>query len=120
MDKKKKAKKGFSSNGNQGLTIGVFLLITLGLFVVWSKFDSPATVLEYSKFFQQLEKDNVKSLTVQGQVIEGIFINESTNLSENFSTVVPMNDPMLLPLLKEKNVLIKGKVMQSSGASSSF
>ena len=117
---KKKTKKKLPSNGNQGLTIGVFLLITLGLFVVWSKFESPATVVEYSKFFQQLENDNIESISIQGQKIEGIYTSKNTNVVKNFLTIMPMNDPMLLPLLKEKNILTKGKIVQSSGASSSF
>ena len=117
---KKKTKSKLPSNGNQGLTIGVFLLITLGLFVVWSKFESPATVVEYSKFFQQLENDNIESISIQGQKIEGIYTSKNTNVVKNFLTIMPMNDPMLLPLLKEKNILTKGKIVQSSGASSSF
>lgn len=120
MDKKKKAKKGFSSNGNQGLTIGVFLLITLGLFVVWTNLKSPSTILEYSKFFTKLENGSINSLTVQGQGISGEYVNETTGIPENFTTVIPMNDPTLLPLLKEKNISITGKPIQSSGASSSF
>ncbi|MGL5955151.1 MAG: ATP-dependent metallopeptidase FtsH/Yme1/Tma family protein, partial [Brevinema sp.] len=113
MDRKKNKKP----QGNQGATIGIFLLITLGLFMIWSRFDPPAAVVEYSKFFNMLQQGQVKSLSVQGQKIEGI----STGLDpSNFITIIPMNDPDLLPLLREQNVLIEGKIVQNSGANNSF
>lgn len=115
----KKRKKGMLSQSNQGLTIGVFLLITLGLFVLWSRFDTPSTMLEYSNFFDKLKSNQIKSTVVQGQKIEGSYIN-GTAQTERFITIIPMNDPELLPLLKSNRVLIEGKLDQSSGASTSF
>lgn len=112
-------KKSPITNGNQGIAVGVFLLITLGLFVLWSRFDTPPTVIEYSRFVKQLESGQVKSISVQGQRIEGQ-ITGANNTAESFLTIIPMNDPTLLPLLKEQNVIINGKVVQSQGSSSSF
>lgn len=120
MDKKRRKRRS-DSQGNQGLTIGVFLLITLGLFVIWSKFDSPATVVEYSVFFNKLKNGQVQSLSIEGQKIEGVFSGSKTEQdSHNFITIIPMNDPELLPLLREQNVLIEGKVIQNSSMNNSF
>ncbi|MGL4677150.1 MAG: ATP-dependent zinc metalloprotease FtsH [Brevinema sp.] len=111
---RKKTKK---PQGNQGITIGIFLLITLGLFMIWSRFDPPATVVEYSKFFNMLQQGQIQSLSIQGQKIEGIIMGTDPS---SFVTIIPMNDPELLPLLREQNVLTEGKIVQNSGANNSF
>ncbi len=117
----KKRKKRQSSQGNQGLTIGLFLLITLGLFVVWSRVDTPTSVVEYSTFFKRLQSGQVQSITIQGQKLEGVFTGLKSDQNPNhFVSIMPMNDPDLLPLLKSNNVSIEGKIVQNSGTGNSF
>ena len=115
-----KKKNKMPAVGGQGITIGVFLLITLGLFVLWSRFETPPTMVEYSRFFKKLETGQIQSLTVQGQKIEGRMLGADSLNPERFLTIIPMNDPDLLPLLKSQDILLEGKMIQSSSSTQSF
>ncbi|MGL4394099.1 MAG: ATP-dependent zinc metalloprotease FtsH [Brevinema sp.] len=111
-------KKKNSPNNNQGLYFGIFLLMSLGLFVVWNRFDTPRSVVEYSTFFDRLQADQVDFVSIQGQKIEGIMTDPTTSRKEQFLTVMPLSDTELLPLLKEKRVKIDGKLIQTNNANS--
>ncbi|MGL4563009.1 MAG: ATP-dependent zinc metalloprotease FtsH [Brevinema sp.] len=111
-------KKKNTPNNNQGLYFGIFLLISLGLFVVWNKFDAPRSIIEYSAFFDKLEKGEIHSVSIQGQKIEGLMSGLNGTKREQFITVMPLNDNALLPLLREKKVKIDGKVIQTNSTGS--
>ncbi|MGL5721385.1 MAG: ATP-dependent zinc metalloprotease FtsH, partial [Brevinema sp.] len=106
------------SGGNQGLYFGLFLLISLAVFVVFTRFNPPQTLIEYSTFYQNLESGRVRSVRIQGQVIEGTFKTNTINEVDRFRTIQPLNDPDLLPLLRSNSVIVAGEVVQSSGGGS--
>jgi len=116
----KKKRKDISNNNGQGLYFGLFLLISLGIFVLWTKFDTPQTIIDYSQFYHKLETGQIQSVSIQGQKIEGLMENTNTKKPDNFLTIIPITDPSLLPLLKNKNINITGKVISSGSGNSSF
>ena len=107
-----------SGGGSQGLYFGLFLLISLAVFVIFTRFNPPQTLIEYSTFYQKLESGLVRSVRIQGQVIEGTFKTNTVSEVDRFRTIQPLNDPDLLPLLRSNNVLIAGEIVQSSGGGS--
>ncbi|MEJ2116951.1 MAG: ATP-dependent zinc metalloprotease FtsH [Alphaproteobacteria bacterium] len=64
--------------------------------------------IDYSKFLTEVEKKNVKSVTISGNVLTGQEIKGQLNDSSDFVTIAP-NDPQLVERLRSQNVDIKGK-----------
>ncbi|MDR2193076.1 MAG: ATP-dependent zinc metalloprotease FtsH [Treponema sp.] len=61
-------------------------------------------MLPYSSFMNQLEQKNVdKIVIVDNNLIEGMFRKGGA-----FKTVIPYNDPTLLPLLLENDIAVEG------------
>lgn len=105
-------------SGNQGLYFGLFLLISLAVFVIFTRFNPPQTLIDYSAFTQSLNSGRVRSLRIQGQVIEGFFNTNTVNEVERFRTIIPLTDPDLLPMLRSNDVTFSGEVVQAGGGSS--
>ncbi|MGL4366802.1 MAG: ATP-dependent zinc metalloprotease FtsH [Brevinemataceae bacterium] len=114
-------KKDTPNGSDQGLYFGLFLLISLGIFVIWSKFDTSQTIIDYSQFFTKLSEGKIQSVSIQGQKIEGYMAGiTGTQKSESFLTIIPLNDPDLLPMLREHKVSTTGKLIQSGSGTSSI
>lgn len=113
-----KKKKRFSSETKgQGLSAGIFILLCLVIFAISLRVNESQQQLTYSSFFDKLENNQIQSISIQGQKIEGVVIGDTVNRG-SFQTVMPLSDPALLPLLREKGVEIQGKVAQASGGAS--
>jgi len=97
--------------------IYLFLFVMLGYWVLTDSegmFGSQAEI-EYSTFKKQLREDNIKSVHIEGDQINGMFREEQrlnrsesdTSAVERFITVIPsFGDESLASMLEEKEVTI--------------
>ena len=109
--------KGKLPNGkdNQPLYFGIFLLIVLAVFAILFFFTDRTTQVPYSEFLNQLESGDVSQVTVQGQVIKGSMAYQ-TDTAIAFQTIIPIEDPELLPRLLSNDVKVTGEVVRDSGS----
>ncbi len=97
-----------------GFTRNLALWIVIGLVVVtaYNLFNSTqqqnSAEIDYSTFIENVETDQVKSITVSGRVIDGVYRN-----GQRF-TVYGLEDASLLPLLREHNVAVRAAPEESS------
>ena len=61
-------------------------------------------VFPFSRFLQEVERDNVKEVTIAESDVKGKLAN-----SESFKTVMPMEYPELINMLRNKQVVITGE-----------
>ena len=117
---------GGPGNGGSSLLIRVVLLVVL-LLGVWYFFQffasgsngasSNAIEVPYSQFYQQVENDNVKNVTFQGQDAYGSFkqaitvdVNGQSKTGSDFHfTQLPNGDQQLTQLLVQHNVTFSSK-----------
>lgn len=118
MARRTKRKDAPLGGGNQGLYFGLFLLISLGIFVIFTRFNPPQTIIDYSQFFQSVKDGRIRAVRIKGQVIEGFFKGDGILEPERFRTVIPMDDPELLPLLRSNNITIGGEIVSKEGSGS--
>ncbi len=80
----------------------IAIALILSLVVLQSFFNSTDSYEEisYTKFLNLVEADQVVSVTIKGDLIKGVRVDQS-----KFKTLAP-DDPELVPLLKEKGVQI--------------
>jgi len=73
--------------------------------VLSSLFEPGSSLKEYSysQFLAEVEKNNVKSITISGNTINGLL-----NDDQKFSTYLP-DDPELMSILRSKNIIIEAK-----------
>ena len=83
--------------------IALLLLTLFNLFKGQSMQDS-ATPLAFSEFLDQVEKGQVRDVTIEGNSISGHF----GNAGQSFSTYAP-NDPNLVQTLRSHGVLINAR-----------
>jgi len=88
---------------NLGLWLIIGLVVVL-LFNLFSKPKGPAPEITYTDFINYVKKGEVARVTLEDEKVVGQFVNKS-----HFRTAIPVQDPDLLSLLKEKNVVIKVK-----------
>jgi len=88
----------------------IFFLIMVGLFIAYffRSSDAPAKQeIPYSVFTKALELNEITDVTIRdNHTIEGIRRNGANR--QLFKTVIPYQDPGLLPLLREKGVSVSG------------
>ncbi|WP_267394406.1 MULTISPECIES: ATP-dependent zinc metalloprotease FtsH [unclassified Sphingomonas] len=89
----------------KSLLIWVGILLALALFV--TMFDRPSggtgTTVAYSTFLDKVDEGTVKDVNISRDVISGTYSS-----GEKFRTY-PIQDPSLVPHLREKNVVIAAK-----------
>ncbi len=79
-------------------------LVAIFLFNMFNKPTRPAITIPYSTFLNKVEKGEVATVTIKQDQINGTYVN-----NKKFHTVIPQNDPTLIPLLKKKGVIITVK-----------
>ncbi|MCL2092623.1 MAG: ATP-dependent zinc metalloprotease FtsH [Treponema sp.] len=88
----------------------LFFLLMVGLFITYffRANEGPARIeIPYSVFVHSLEQNEITDVTIlDNNIIEGIR-QDGVN-RQYFRTLIPYNDPALLPLLREKGVGITG------------
>ncbi|MFI4938585.1 MAG: ATP-dependent zinc metalloprotease FtsH [Candidatus Berkiellales bacterium] len=85
----------------------LWLIIAVILMSVFSNFGprhAPVNKLTYSEFLDQVDKNEVKSVTIENRQIRGINRN-----NENFITYMPFTDDLLLGELRKHSVDFSGK-----------
>ncbi|NDY42842.1 ATP-dependent metallopeptidase FtsH/Yme1/Tma family protein [Dissulfurirhabdus thermomarina] len=80
----------------------VILLVVLFLYHLFSVPQEPIQEILYSDFIGYVEKGEVQRIQIDKENVDGVFINQKT-----FHTVIPFQDPDLMPLLKKHKVAIK-------------
>jgi cell division protease FtsH len=97
-------------NGQPNRFALIFFLIMAGLFIAYffRSNEAPAKQeIPYSVFTKALELNEITDVTIHdNNVIEGIRRNEGNR--QLFRTLIPYQDPGLLPMLREKGVSVSG------------
>jgi len=119
---KKPGMKNYPPTGSKAI-FWIYLIILVGL-VYFIVQDSGSGVfgvspeIEYSKFREQLQQDNIERVHVQGEEIQGMLKNPQqlrqaegdTSHYESFRTYMPsFGDEQLFSLLNEKNVTVSAE-----------
>jgi cell division protease FtsH len=94
----------------------VFILLATAIIFIGYFFrlnEGPArTVIPYSDFTRTLESGGISEVTIHdNNVIEGVRWNGTTR--QAFRTLIPYQDPTLLPALQEKGINVTGVSAQS-------
>ncbi|OHD57327.1 MAG: hypothetical protein A2Y33_07535 [Spirochaetes bacterium GWF1_51_8] len=97
------------NNRNQGMYFAIFLIIVLGVFLLIYLYMKPKPVLTYNEFLKSIEGNAIARVVIQGQMINGEFKNPDATGAKEFKTVIPLDDPTLLPLLKTNHIAIIGE-----------
>jgi len=94
-------------------TIVVWVVILLSIVVLYEVIKSGGANKEqeinFSKFMNEVDQGNVKTVTIAGSEVHGQFRNENSN----FRTVVPTDYPDMIKILREKDVDTTVKDMSS-------
>ncbi|WP_038035742.1 ATP-dependent zinc metalloprotease FtsH [Thermopetrobacter sp. TC1] len=93
----------------------VWAVIAILLFALFNLFSNPghrrgSAEVSYTKFLEQVEKGEVKSVTIQDGQITGRFAD-----GRGFVTYAPPNDPDVIRTLREKKVEIRVKPQEDAG-----
>jgi len=89
----------------------VLMLLVFGV-SLWHGLSAPAPVaqVDYSQFYTWVQAGDVESVEFSGQTLRGT-LGRARELggqsAERFSTVLPGDDPALLPLLRQQGVAIR-------------
>ena len=92
----------------------LWLVIALLLFSISSMFigDPQGTEeLSYTRFIELIQTDEIKSVTIEGDRVDGDF----SRMDGKFYTTILQNDPSLIPLLRERDVEITVEPKSSGG-----
>jgi len=89
-------------------TVVFWLVIVLSAFLLWQVVKAGAGSqkeqdLTFSQFMGEVEKDNVKEVTIIGQEVRGKLQNPP---GSGFHTTAPANYPDMIKMLREKGVNI--------------
>ena len=81
--------------------LALWIIIAVLLVVLFNVFQNTGTKpvnapISYTRFIEQVEKKEVRSVTFQGDKATGEYANR-----QPFATIVPPNDATLWPLLKQ-------------------
>ncbi|MDR2102636.1 MAG: ATP-dependent metallopeptidase FtsH/Yme1/Tma family protein, partial [Treponema sp.] len=96
-------------NGKSNRFALIFFLIMVGLFVAYFFRGETSAVQEipYSAFTNYLDRNEVTAVKIlDNSIIEGIFRSDGTH----FKTLIPYQDPGLLPALRDKGINVSGAV----------
>ncbi len=97
---------GFARNLALWIVIGLVVVTAYNLFN--SSTQQNAAEIDYSTFVENVETGQVKSITVSGRVIDGLYRN-----GQRFTTY-GLDDASLLPLLREHDVAVRAAPEESS------
>ncbi|AEF84342.1 cell division protease FtsH [Treponema primitia ZAS-2] len=89
-----------------------FFLVIVGIFIAYFfRNDTPAVKeISYSAFTNYLERDEISSVKIMDtNIIEGTFRDNTGGLKQ-FKTLIPYQDPSLLPTLRERGINVSGAV----------
>lgn len=92
--------------------LSLWLVIGLVMVFLFNLFNRPQETLKevtYSDFLEHVAKGEVTRVVIEQERLDGVFLNETP-----FRTVIPAQDPDLMPLLKEKNVTIQVKPTEAT------
>ena len=97
-----RARKGTALNNLKNLAL--WIIIAVLLVVLFNVFQNTGAKpvnapISYTKFIEQVEAKQVRTVTFQGDKATGEYANR-----QPFATTVPSNDATLWPLLKQHNV----------------
>jgi cell division protease FtsH len=101
---------GSPSGGFKGWALPLTVLFAFALWNILSQSVQSGEPLAYSEFYQGVKDGRVESVEITGLNIDGVFKSAggSSSQSKNFRTSLPpIQDEQLLPLLREKGVTIK-------------
>ena len=84
----------------------IILIFSFGAIMFSDSLAVKPVEASYTAFMESVESDNVKTVNIVG----GAVIEYTTHDGDYFSARIPYSDPALMPLLKEKNVVITGTV----------
>ncbi len=102
----------------QGRYFGIFLLILLGMFAFLLLTNTPKEKpITYTDFLKHIQGDSVTDVKMEGQTISGNY-KEAVDGSKRFITIIPLDNPELLPLLKKHNVVIEVEKLKDPYGSS--
>jgi cell division protease FtsH len=95
-------------------TVVVWVVILLSLGVLYQVIHTAAAgnkeeEINFSQFMNKVDSGDVKDITVSGSEVRGHYLHENTG----FHTVVPTDYPDMIKILRDKNVNIDVKDMQS-------
>ncbi|MDR0998808.1 MAG: ATP-dependent metallopeptidase FtsH/Yme1/Tma family protein, partial [Treponema sp.] len=100
------------SNGKPNRFALVFFLIMVGLFIAYFfRNETPAIQeIPYSAFTNYMDRNEITAVKIlDNNIIEGTLKGMSGDLV-HFKTLIPYQDPTLLPNLREKGINISGAV----------
>jgi cell division protease FtsH len=109
--------------------IGIAVLLTLLFIYIWSQLFNLGTPeqynISYSQFIEQLNADNIKSVTIKNLLVNGEFVKEiniklpgekKTTTVKYFQTFLPsFQGEGLITKLEEKNVVINVESSEKGG-----
>lgn len=105
-------------NVNFGFVFLVVMLITAGIYYLFSNRVSSSSEITYSEFIAAVSSNRVIEVEIINEsLVEGIMFSDtsaSTTSKVFFKTVIPYNDTSLMALLEEHNVNVTG-VKQGEG-----
>ena len=90
----------------------IFFILVSGLFIAYFlQSDKPITQeVPYSTFIMRLDRNEVDAVKIiDGNEIQGTFKSPNGDLVQ-FKTLIPYQDPELIPVLKQKGVRVSGSV----------
>ncbi len=99
--------------------LGIWLLIFLVAWAIWNFFAlrrGAKTPIDFSQFYEELDKGNIESVTIVEKDISGKLKEEATKITprgeqkfKDFKTYLPFEDPDLVKKLLEKGVVVNAK-----------
>ena len=109
------------NNNRNGMTILIFILAGLVVLFIASIVNSQINKMtnqeiSYSKFWEMVEEDKVESVVIDSNHIEITPKKESDKPSFITYYTVGINDPDLLPLLREHNVDVRKEDVNTTGS----
>jgi cell division protease FtsH len=115
-DQKNKAPRPSLSNGKPNRFALVFFLVVVGLFIAYFfRNEAPAIQeIPYSAFTNYMERNEITAVKIlDNNIIEGTLRGMSGDLV-HFKTLIPYQDPTLLPNLREKGINVSGAASRLS------
>ena len=100
------------SNGRPSRFALVFFLVMVGLFIAFFfKNDAPSVQeIPYSAFTNYLERNEVTAVKILDNSIIELTLRGGSGGMIHFKTLIPYQDPSLLPTLREKGINVSGAV----------
>ncbi|HID97456.1 MAG TPA: AAA family ATPase, partial [Thermodesulfobacteriaceae bacterium] len=92
--------------------LSLWLVIGLVMVFLFNLFNKPRAIdkeIPYSDFVEFVKKGEIARVVMQGDRIEGVFTSQAP-----LQTVIPAQDQELIPLLKEKGVMIRVKPVEET------